>query len=111
LGIFSNVFGGKKLETGLENAPATGTGNSSGTFQVVDVFEITGVGVVPVGIVLSGTLKPGQTALVNGKKAVIKTMEMRHQQLQEAQAGANIGINLVGVSKGDLQKGMVLGFG
>jgi elongation factor 1-alpha len=77
---------------------------------VQDVYSITGVGTVPVGRVETGILKPNQTVLImpGGLKAEIKSIEMHHQNLTEARAGDNIGFNIRGIGKNDIQKGDVL---
>ncbi|MBD3209226.1 hypothetical protein GF367_02300 [Candidatus Woesearchaeota archaeon] len=80
------------------------------TIYLQDVYHITGLGVVPVGEVKSGTLRVGMRAGVNGKTAVVKTIEMHHEQLQEAHAGDNIGFSLGGVGKKDLFKGTTIRF-
>jgi elongation factor 1-alpha len=77
---------------------------------VQDVYSITGVGTVPVGRVETGILKPNQTVLImpGGMKAEIKSIEMHHQNLPEARAGDNIGFNIRGIGKNDIQKGDVI---
>ena len=77
---------------------------------VQDVYSITGVGTVPVGRVETGVMKSGQTVVVmpTGLKAEVKSIEMHHQQLQEAKAGDNIGFNLRGIGKNDIRKGDVI---
>jgi elongation factor 1-alpha len=77
---------------------------------VQDVFSITGVGTVPVGRVETGVMKVNDNVLImpTGTKAEVKSIEMHHQQLQEAKAGDNIGFNLRGIGKGDIRKGDVL---
>jgi elongation factor 1-alpha len=76
-----------------------------------DVYAITGVGSVPVGRVETGVLKPGikvmfEPAHVEGE---IKSIEMHHQQLTEANPGDNVGFNVRGIGKGDVRRGDVAG--
>ncbi len=76
-----------------------------------DVYTITGVGTVPVGRVETGVLKPGmkvmfEPAHVQGE---VKSIEMHHQQLTEANPGDNVGFNVRGVGKGDVRRGDVVG--
>jgi len=81
---------------------------------IQDVYEITGIGVVPVGKVETGILKVGQKIIVlpgrsgTGIKGEIKTVEMHHEQLTEAPAGYNIGINVKGIGKKDIARGDVV---
>ena len=64
------------------------------TFFLMDVFNIFGVGVVIVGQVKSGTIRPGMKLNLAGKTMEIKTMELKRMQLKEAQEGENLAISL-----------------
>jgi translation elongation factor EF-1alpha len=63
-------------------------------FFLQDVYNITGLGVIPVGQVKEGILKIGMKLNIDGKVMTVKTMEMHHNQLKEAKPGDNIGITL-----------------
>ncbi len=82
---------------------------------IQDVYNITGIGVVPVGRVDTGILKVGQKVKImparDGKGVVgeIKSIEMHHEQLQQAEPGDNVGINIRGVTKKDVTRGDVIG--
>ena len=79
-----------------------------------DVYEITGIGTVPVGKIETGTMKIGQKVKVlpgrtgQGAEGEVKTIEMHHEQMQEAIAGDNVGINIRGVGKKDIARGDVI---
>jgi len=81
---------------------------------VQDVYEITGVGTVPVGKIETGVMKPGQKVVVlpgrsgKGVEGEIKTIEAHHEHLEESQAGDNVGINIRGVGKKDIARGDVI---
>ena len=81
---------------------------------IQDVYDITGIGTVPVGKVETGILKVGQKVKVlpgrsgTGIDGEIRSIEMHHEQLQEAPAGDNVGINIKGVGKKDIARGDVL---
>ena len=64
------------------------------TVFIQDVFRITGVGIIPVGNVKDGTLKIGMKLNIDGKVMAVKSIEMHHQQIQEAHVGDNIGFSL-----------------
>src|SRR3989344_5817283 len=66
-----------------------------------DVYSIKGVGVVPVGRIETGVLRPGDKVIIepSGKIADVKTIEAHHEQLTEARPGDNVGFNLRGVEK------------
>jgi elongation factor 1-alpha len=76
-----------------------------------DVYKIGGIGTVPVGRVETGVLKPGMVvtfAPVNVTTEV-KSVEMHHEQLQEAVPGDNVGFNIKNVSVKDIRRGNVCG--
>jgi len=82
---------------------------------IQDVFNITGVGVVPVGRVETGVMKIGDKVTVvparegAGVSGDVKTIEMHHEQIQEAIPGDNVGFSVRGISKKDIARGDVLG--
>ncbi|HIK02181.1 TPA: translation elongation factor EF-1 subunit alpha [archaeon] len=78
---------------------------------IQDAYSITGVGVVPVGRVESGLLKPGMKLVFqpSGATGEVKTVEMHHEQLPQAEPGDNVGINVRGLDKGSVKRGDVAG--
>ncbi len=82
---------------------------------VQDVYNITGIGVVPVGRVETGILKakskivavPGREG--KGVTGECKTIEMHHEQITQAEPGDNIGFSVGGIGKKDLARGDVIG--
>ncbi len=78
---------------------------------IQDVYNITGVGLVPVGRVETGVMKPGDKVIVNpaGATGEVKSIEMHHQQIPEARPGDNVGFNLKGVDKKAIKRGSVIG--
>ena len=76
-----------------------------------DVYKITGVGTVPVGRVETGIIKPGMlvTFAPCGITTECKTVEMHHQQLEEAIPGDNVGFNVKNVGVKDIRRGNVVG--
>jgi len=81
---------------------------------VQDVYEITGIGTVPVGKIETGIMKAGQKVIVlpsrtgKGIEGEIKSIEMHHESMPEASAGDNIGINIRGIGKKDIARGDVI---
>ncbi len=81
---------------------------------VQDVYEITGVGTVPVGKIETGIMKQGMKVIVlpgrtgKGASGEVKTIEAHHETLPEAVAGDNVGINIRGIGKKDIAKGDVV---
>ncbi|MCX8154242.1 MAG: translation elongation factor EF-1 subunit alpha [Candidatus Micrarchaeota archaeon] len=78
---------------------------------IQDVYNIQGFGVVVVGKVESGIMKPGMKAVINpgGYVVEVKKIETHHQEIPEAVPGDNIGVNVKGVEKTQVKRGFVLG--
>jgi elongation factor Tu len=80
---------------------------------IEDVFSITGRGTVGTGRVERGTIKVGDEVEIVGmregtKKTIITGLEMFRKELDQGQAGDNMGALLRGIEKEDLDRGMVL---
>ena len=81
---------------------------------IQDVYSITGIGVVPVGRIETGIMKVGDKIIVvpgregKGVTGEVKTIEMHHEQVTEAEPGDNVGFNVRGIEKKDIQRGDVL---
>lgn len=76
-----------------------------------DVYKIGGIGTVPVGRVETGVIKPGMTvtfAPVN-LTTEVKSVEMHHEALEEANPGDNVGFNVKNISLKQIRRGMVCG--
>jgi len=84
-------------------------------WQIQDVYTIKGVGTVPVGKIETGIMKPGQqivfkpSAKPGGVTGEVKTIEMHHEQMGQAQPGDNVGCNIRGISKNEVRRGDVAG--
>ncbi|TAL57939.1 MAG: translation elongation factor EF-1 subunit alpha [Nanoarchaeota archaeon] len=82
---------------------------------IQDVYNITGIGVVPVGRVETGVLKLNDKIIVvpgregKGVSGEVKTIEMHHEQLDRAEPGDNVGFNVRGIGKKDIARGDVVG--
>lgn len=82
---------------------------------IQDVYNITGIGVVPVGRVETGIMKVGDKVIImpgregKGVTGEVKTIEMHHEQMTQAEPGDNIGFNVRGIGKKDIARGDVLG--
>ena len=82
---------------------------------IQDVYNITGIGVVPVGRIETGTMKVGDKVTVvpgregKGVGGEVKTIEMHHEMHQQAFPGDNVGFNVRGIGKKDIARGDVLG--
>lgn len=78
---------------------------------VQDVYDIKGIGVVPVGRIETGVMKPGDQIVFmpSGAKAEVKSVEMHHKQLSQAEPGDNVGFNVRGISRDQIKRGDVVG--
>ena len=80
---------------------------------VEDVFSISGRGTVATGRVERGTVKVSDTVEIIGlteerKNTVITGVEMFHKQMDQAEAGDNVGLLLRGIAKNEIERGQVL---
>ena len=80
---------------------------------VEDVFTITGRGTVATGRVERGTLHLNDEIEIVGvkeetQKSVVTGIEMFRKQLDEAQAGDNIGALLRGINRTEIERGQVI---
>jgi elongation factor Tu len=80
---------------------------------IEDVFSIKGRGTVVTGRVERGAIKKGDEIEIVGlrdesMKTVVTGIEMFHQELDQAQAGDNAGILLRGITREEVERGMVL---
>jgi len=84
-------------------------------WPVQDVYTIKGVGTVPVGKVETGVMKPGMQLIFKpsmkpgGIVGEAKTIEMHHEQINQAVPGDNVGVNMRGIAKNDIRRGDVAG--
>ncbi|MFC1696956.1 translation elongation factor EF-1 subunit alpha [Nanoarchaeota archaeon] len=82
---------------------------------IQDVYNITGIGVVPVGRIETGKLKVGDKVIAipgregKGVPGECKSIEMHHEQMQEAEPGDNVGLSIRGFGKKDIARGDVMG--
>lgn len=80
---------------------------------VEDVFSITGRGTVATGRVERGIVKVGDTVQIVGlaekpRDIVVTGVEMFKKQLDQGQAGDNIGVLMRGVQRTEIERGQVL---
>jgi elongation factor Tu len=79
---------------------------------VEDVFSIKGRGTVVTGRIERGVVKVNDTIEIVGMKktvnSVVTGVEMFRKQLEDGQAGDNVGLLLRGIEKDDVERGQVL---
>ena len=80
-----------------------------------DVYNITGIGVVPVGRIETGIMKVGDKVIAvpgregKGVPGEVKSIEMHHENVTVAEPGDNVGFNVRGFGKKDIARGDVIG--
>ena len=84
-------------------------------WPIQDVYTIKGVGTVPVGKIETGLMKPGDKIIFKpsmkpgGATGEVKTIEMHHEQINQAAPGDNVGVNIRGIAKNEIRRGDVAG--
>ena len=80
---------------------------------IEDVFSISGRGTVATGRIETGMVKIGDAVDIVGMQdekitSTATGVEMFRKEMEEGQAGDNVGLLLRGIEKDDLQRGMVI---
>jgi elongation factor Tu len=102
------------LMDAVDNYIPTPVRDTEKTFlmAIEDVFSITGRGTVSTGRIERGTIKVGENVEIVGinatKTTTITGIEMFQKTLEQGFAGDNVGILLRGITRDDIQRGMVL---
>merc|ERR1712039_295760 len=74
-----------------------------------DVYKIGGIGTVPVGRVETGIIKAGMAVTFAPMNITteVKSVEMHHEQVDQATPGDNVGFNVKNLSVKDIRRGYV----
>ncbi len=78
---------------------------------VQDVYDVSGIGAVPVGRIETGRMAPGDDVVFqpSGVGGEVRTVQMHHEDVPGAGPGDNVGFNVRGVDTGDVRRGDVCG--
>ena len=78
---------------------------------IQDAYKIKGTGVVPVGRVETGVLKKNDKIIIMPTEfqGEIRSIEMHHEEIPQAEPGDNIGFSIRGITLKDVSRGDVLG--
>ena len=84
--------------------------NEKGSVPIDHHFNVKGIGTVILGCVQEGTIRRHVQLTVHplGKQAQIRTIQMHHDDAEEASAGDRVGLALKGIESDDLDRGFVL---
>jgi len=103
-------YNGKTLLEALdEQTPPVRPVDKPLRLPLQDVYKIGGIGTVPVGRVETGLIKPGMvvTFAPNGVTTEVKSVEMHHTAMPQAEPGDNVGFNVKNLSVKDIRRGYV----
>merc|ERR1712110_222427 len=101
---------GKTLFEALDAiVPPTRPSDKALRLPLQDVYKIGGIGTVPVGRVETGTIKPGMVVTFAPANITteVKSVEMHHESIAEAQPGDNVGFDIKNVAVKDIRRGNV----
>ncbi|MBA7517266.1 Elongation factor Tu [subsurface metagenome] len=105
-------YDGPTLLEAIDNfeIPAKPT-NKPLRIPIQDAYNIKGTGVVPVGRVETGVLKKNDKIVImpTGFQGEIRSIEMHHEEIDQAEPGDNIGFSIRGISMEDVGRGDVMG--
>jgi len=82
---------------------------------IQDLYNIKGIGTVPVGKIETGVMKVGDKIIIvpgregKGVSGEVKTIEMHHSAVNQGGPGDNVGFNVRGIGVKDAARGDVLG--
>ncbi len=78
---------------------------------IQDSYQIKGTGVVPVGRVETGVMKKGDKIIImpTGFQGEIRSIEMHHEEIDQAIPGDNVGFSIRGINIEDAGRGDCLG--
>jgi selenocysteine-specific elongation factor len=74
------------------------------------VFTIRGFGTIVTGTCISGRVRVGEEVEIypTGKRARVRNVQAYHEDVSEAGAGQRVALNLQGVDKADIERGVII---
>jgi selenocysteine-specific elongation factor len=97
------------LDFALQRAPERASGGTP-RLPIDRAFTIDGFGTVVTGTLLDGELHVGDEVELapDGRRARIRGLQSHRESVERAQPGTRTAVNLAGVAKDDVRRGMVL---
>ncbi len=110
-------WGVDALRNALDRAAATvsrsgGNSHREATHLHVDrVFSVRGAGTVVTGTLWSGAVSVGDTVTISpsGKTVRVREVQVHDAQVERAEAGQRVALNLAGVDRDEVKRGDVIG--
>merc|ERR1711963_953670 len=101
---------GKTLLEAIDNIdPPSRPSDKPLRLPLQGVYKIGGIGTVPVGRVETGTIKAGMVVTFAPMNVTteVKSVEMHHEQVEQALPGDNVGFNVKNLSVKEIKRGYV----
>ena len=102
----------RQLDLALDQAAsASVAGRRSCTRLPIDrVFAISGHGTVVTGTLIGGSIRPGDRLelLPAGKSVRVRQVQVHDKPVEAAERGQRVALNLAGLERGEIERGMVL---
>ncbi len=102
----------RQLDLALDRAASASTTErlSCARLPIDRVFAISGHGTVVTGTLIGGSVKPGDRLelLPAGKSARVRQVQVHDRPVEAAERGQRVALNLAGLERGEIERGMVL---
>ncbi|MBP7893096.1 MAG: selenocysteine-specific translation elongation factor, partial [Firmicutes bacterium] len=102
----------RQLDLALDLAASASVAErwSSTRLPVDRVFAISGHGTVVTGTLIGGSIKPGDRLelLPAGKSVRVRQVQVHDNPVEAAERGQRVALNLAGLERGEIERGMVL---
>ena len=98
------------LDRAAAAAPARGGAPGGLRLHIDRVFSVHGAGTVVTGTLWSGTAARGDEVQVlpAGRRARVRSVEVHDQQVERAEAGGRVALNLAGLARDEIARGDVV---
>lgn len=98
------------LDRAAAKLPSRADAPGPSRLHIDRVFTIRGAGTVVTGTLWAGQIARGDEVVVlpAGRRARVRGVQVHDQQLESAQAGQRVAVNLTGLSVGEIERGDVL---
>jgi selenocysteine-specific elongation factor len=106
-----NIDALKEMIMGLAGHINDRSGEGIFRLPVDRVFTIKGLGTVVTGTCISGSLKAGDEVEIYplSKKTKVKNIQAYHEDAEEVIAGQRVALNLQGIEKNEITRGVIIG--